>query len=423
MPNDKSRNEKTNLIQNTKCTDQGDKKSPLEKSERKPIRDLGISQVHKYYHENGDIPDELKIPVDKTFVRAFSCISNAAIPSCFQPLLTSYVKWAQSHLKDPRDVTFITHILFSYFILIPSALILFFRDFSWVHAIGHTIVLILSISPFILMQHCICHKCSGNERGWWVDASVHYTIPIFYGQTWFTFYFHHVKHHHIEDNGYHDLSATFWYDRDNAFHFLKYFSRFFFLCGIDLTGYFIKKEQYIYAAKVLAGEYLGWLLYFTLFFFNSDPRNVIFAFIVPFIFSRFGMMSGNWAQHAFLDSEDSKNDYRTALTCIEIPYNALCFNDGYHTSHHLNSRRHWQDLPEHFISSLETFKKEKTIIFRNIDYFAIWGALMIRSYNFLARHLVTLENATLEEKVAFLKSRTKAFTRKQIKLNYGDKMQ
>lgn len=103
------------------------------------------------------------------------------------------------------------------------------------------------------MMHCICHKRAGNSKGWWIDFSVHYILNLFYGETWNTFYYRkniivlqyldHVKHHHIEDNGPGDLSSTIWYDRDNAFHFLIYFSRFYFLIAIELPLYFISKKK------------------------------------------------------------------------------------------------------------------------------------------------------------------------------------
>jgi hypothetical protein len=40
---------------------------------------------------------------------------------------------------------------------------------------------------------------------------------------------------------------------------------------------------------------------------------------------------GNWTQHSFLAQDGSTNDYKTALSVVGTPYNALCFNDGYHT--------------------------------------------------------------------------------------------
>jgi hypothetical protein len=131
------------------------------------------------------------------------------------------------------------------------------------------------------------------------------------------------------------------------------------------------------------------------------------------------MMTGNWTQHAFLAQDDATNDYKTALTCIDTPYNATCFNDGYHTSHHLNPIRHWQDHPEHFLANADKFKSENVVIFRGCDYWFLWCSLMVKDYDFLANHYVDLTGKmSFEEKKDYLKARTKRLTKKQVQMNY-----
>lgn len=139
---------------------------------------------------------------------------------------------------------------------------------------------------------------------------------------------------------------------------------------------------------------------------------------------RIGMMSGNWTQHSFLAQDDPKNDLKTALTVIETPYNATAFNDGYHTSHHLNPIRHWQDHPEHFVDNAATFRDSRVIIFRNIDYWGIFCMLMVQNYDVLAAKFVDLTGKmTLEEKKMYLKERTRRLSEKEIQLSYySDRM-
>ena len=130
-------------------------------------------------------------------------------------------------------------------------------------------------------------------------------------------------------------------------------------------------------------------------------------------------MSGNWTQHSFLAQDDAKNDLKTALTVIQTPYNATAFNDGYHTSHHLNPIRHWQDHPEHFLQSIQVFKDSKVIIFDGIDYWGIFCLLMTRNYNSLADHFVDLSGTmTKAEKKAYLKERTRRLTKQEVAANY-----
>jgi len=122
----------------------------------------------------------------------------------------------------------------------------------------------------------------------WTDYAIHYLLGPFYGETWNTFYYHHVKHHHVEDNGVDDLSSTIWFDRDNIFHFAQYFGRFYFLIGIELPLYFIRKGKRDWALNVFVGEY-GTLLFLASFFLIcSDPKSVIFAWFVPLNLARFG---------------------------------------------------------------------------------------------------------------------------------------
>ena len=132
-------------------------------------------------------------------------------------------------------------------------------------------------------------------------------------------------------------------------------------------------------------------------------------------------MSGNWAQHAFIHPSQPKNDYVQSLTCINTQYNDNAFNDGYHTSHHLNPIRHWRDHPGNLIENREKYLSQGTIVFMGLDYWAVWFYLMCRDYKSLARAYVCLGDQKSEEEIIdILKSRTRPFTRDAIKKIYGD---
>jgi hypothetical protein len=252
---------------------------------REPIRDTEVYGL-SMKKLDGKLDKQYTEPVDSQFVRAFSWFSNKAVPELLQPLLQKYIAWTHTFLADPRDTIFVSHVLFTFAVVIPSAIVLLLR-FNWIHAVVHTIGMVGTIPPFILMLHCVCHKKASRTSIPYFDYLIHYVCAPFYGQTWNTFYYHHVKHHHIEDNGVLDLSSTIWYDRDNWVHFAIYFFRFYFLIGLELPYYFFTKGHYRWGINVFLGEYATLAFYSAFFTLCKNPLSVVFAFIIPLNFSRY----------------------------------------------------------------------------------------------------------------------------------------
>jgi hypothetical protein len=251
---------------------------------REPVRDKGVYDLSLKKLE-GTLEKKYLESADPQFNRAFSWFANASVPPALQPLLQKYIAWTHTFLADPRDTIFVTHVLFTFAVVIPSAITLLYR-FNWIHAVIHTVGLVGTIPPFILMLHCVCHKKASRTAIPWLDYTIHYIMAPFYGQTWNTFYYHHVKHHHIEDNGTLDLSSTIWYDRDSWFHFAIYFFRFYFLIGLELPVYFFRKGHYRWGMNVFVGEYATLAFYAFFFTLVENPLSVIFAFYVPLNLSR-----------------------------------------------------------------------------------------------------------------------------------------
>ena len=156
---------------------------------------------------------------------------------------------------------------------------------------------------------------------------------------------------------------------------------------------------------------------FVLILIALNWRATLVVFIFPMIFTRFMMMAGNWAQHAFIDLNEPANCYRNSITCISSFYNWQCFNDGYHIGHHLYPSMHWTDMPASFQQNIGTYEKEKSIVFRKLDYFQIWIFLMTKNYSKLAKYYVELDPLhpkTSMEIVGLLKERTKKYTNKHL---------
>jgi hypothetical protein len=147
------------------------------------------------------------------------------------------------------------------------------------------------------------------------------TNPLM-GHTWNSYYYHHVKHHHVEANGPDDLSSTIRYQRDSLPDFLAYVGRFFFLIWAELPLYFYRKGKTTLAAKAAFWEIANYLVLVVLWK-GINWKPTLFAFVLPLIQLRVGLMVGNWGQHAFVDEVDPNSDFRSSITLIDV---AVCLS-------------------------------------------------------------------------------------------------
>ena len=140
------------------------------------------------------------------------------------------------------------------------------------------------------------------------------------------------------------------------------------------------------------------------------------VFVLPFVITRFAMMAGNWAQHAFVDAGSPENCYRNSITCINSSYNRRCFNDGYHIGHHIKQTRHWTEMPEDFRRNVRKYDEEKALVFEGVDFFVVWLWLMLGRYDWLARRYVHLGEVRPSEQeiIGVLRTRTA-----RIELNHA----
>ena len=102
--------------------------------------------------------------------------------------------------------------------------------------------------------------------------------------------------------------------------------------------------------------------------------------------------------------------------------NRHCYNDGYHTSHHLNPLRHWREHPVAFLSQKKQYSDEHAIVFYNIDYFFLTVNLLRKNYEHIAKCLVPMGDQmqlTLDERVEMLKRKTRKFSEEEIAEKWG----
>lgn len=233
-------------------------------------------------------------------------------------VLEPYLDWAQGVVRVPTDVVMLTHLILYFTTIVPSAFFLYYR-FSWLHGVLHWVMQLWYCGAFTLMKHQHIHMNGVLAPRYWVfDTLFPYLLDPMLGHTWNSYYYHHIKHHHVEGNGENDLSTTMFYDRDSVFDFACYVGRFIFLIWLELPLYFYRKGQLRYACKAAFWE-LGNYATIYLLYNYVNPRATLFVLILPLTVMRCGLMVGNWGQHAFVDPIDPDSDYRSSITLIDVP--------------------------------------------------------------------------------------------------------
>ncbi|KAI0449567.1 fatty acid desaturase [Xylaria acuta] len=339
-------------------------------------------------------------------------------PAVYQHILTPYMSWAMKVARVETDVVMVTHLILYFTTSLPSALWLFHR-FTYLHGVLHILLQGWSIGVYTLLRHQHIHQRGVLSKRSWVrvfDHAFPYVMDPLMGHTWNSYFYHHVKHHHVEGNGPNDLSSTVRYQRDNIWHFLLYVGRFYFFVWLDLPLYFVRTGRWTLALRAAFWELSNYAAIIFLLRYNFKPA--LFTLLIPLLIMRLGLMVGNWGQHAFVDADEPDSDYRSSITLIDVPSNRYCYNDGYHTSHHLNPLRHWRDHPVHFLESKEIYGREHALVFHNIDYLMITVRLMMRDYEHLARCLVPIGDQidmTMEQRAAMLKRHTRRFSEEEIR--------
>jgi fatty acid desaturase len=310
-------------------------------------------------------------------------------------------------LTDSRDLPFLKLIASILLIFVPLAFyFLTQKNFSiWVALFYWFLNFIVFLGPFTLMLHNICHRQTFQKGFGWIKGIVFWVLGPLFGQTPETYFAHHIGMHHVENNLKKDLSSTLHFQRDSLWHFSKYLGRFLMIGTTELGIYLFKHRRKKLARRILTGELAYYGVAISTLLLNWQGSLVVFW--IPLIVIRIAMMTGNWAQHAFIDSDHPDNTYRNSITCIDSVYNKRCFNDGYHIGHHLKMNRHWSEMPEDFQANIETYRREGAIIFRKLDYFMIWIYLMRGRLDRLADYFVDLEHVkrSKSEIIALLKSR------------------
>lgn len=324
-----------------------------------------------------------------------------------------FERWVVQWLSDPRDLPFVRLCLYIQGVLFPLAVSLFLNVWAgvWWYAVAGLYLLgwMPTAFSFTLMLHDTSHAPLFNRRAQWANYLIPWWYGFLFGQTPGTFFLHHIGMHHAENNQGRDLSSTMPYQRDSLFDFLRYFLRFFLIGIPEAAWYFLRKKRSDWAFRMLLGEvvFLGvtWLVW------CWNPAAALLLFVLPYVWVRFSLMAGNWAQHAFVDPADPGNPYLNCVTCLNTFYNQLCYNDGYHIGHHQSPHRHWTQMPADFLKNLDRYVAHRALVFDGLNYFHIWFYLMTHQHRRLTARLVNLQGMFADEQEALevLQRRLKKF--------------
>lgn len=240
-----------------------------------------------------------------------------AHPTVNKWILQPYVKFARKIVRVETDVVMLTHLILYFSTSLPSAVLLF-RNFHWIHGFFHWLMQSYYVGSFTLMMHQHIHMGGIlNKKLWLFDELFPYLLNPLMGHTWNSYFYHHVKHHHVEGNGPDDLSSTIRYQRDELVDFLCYVGRFFFFIWLELPLYFARKGKLAFAFRAAFWEIASYAMIYT-FWKCVSWKATLFVLVLPLLQLRVGLMVGNWGQHALVDEVEPTSDFRSSITLIDV---------------------------------------------------------------------------------------------------------
>ena len=325
------------------------------------------------------------------------------------------------YIRDVRDLPFIYLIFKISIFLLPLAFLIFMPFVQgwvwWLLVVAYQVINTIFRAPFGLMMHAISHRQLFKKKYKNAIYYITWFIGPFIGHSPETYFSHHIGMHHPEGNMPDDDSSTMFYQRDSLRSFIKYVVEFIFTGMYGLITYLRSKKRNKLADNAIQGE----LIFFTFCILMClvNWQATVAVFIFTFSISRVLMMLGNWVQHAFVDPENPEDPYKSCITCLNIRFNHIAWNDGYHTSHHAMQTLHYTEHPQAFLKDLDNYARHKAVVFTGLDYVGIFINLMRKRYDVLASYFVNIKDtfSSDEDIVEMLKSRTQRFSREKFKIN------
>jgi sterol desaturase/sphingolipid hydroxylase (fatty acid hydroxylase superfamily) len=300
----------------------------------------------------------------------------------------AFVPW----LRDIRDLAFVRTLL-GFCASVPVLVILLFALPDWAAGLLAPaylwILYAIHGGPAMLMVHAVAHRPTFRGPGRVPQAFIRHGLLVFYGISPFAYAAHHLVMHHGEENAAADTSSTLGHVRDSPREFARYALRFLLFGPLHMTHYLGARRQWRALGLMWLGE-AGFLSTAALLL-PVAPVAVAATMLAPYVLTRFFLMAGNWAQHAFVDPHAPEDGVRSATVLVNCAQNARCFNDGYHAVHHRYRGMHWADMSAHFRDHWPEYAQHGVIVFAGIaNQQVVWWRLMRGDYGYLADHMPDL---------------------------------
>ena len=194
-----------NLIQDVKYDVRGDPGAQHEKPAPEVIESCSDIEIGEHDHDKQSISllEAYNDPSSAEFAPTiFTSWDDKDIPEFLNYYIFKlYTRIAVRIVRHPTDVVFLTHIIEYMTINLGSAIWLYCH-FSYLHGVAHTVYTAWCVGSFTLMMHNHIHNKGILSRNWaWLDMTFPYLLEPLMGHTWDSYFYHHVKHHHVESNG------------------------------------------------------------------------------------------------------------------------------------------------------------------------------------------------------------------------------
>jgi len=268
---------------------------------------------------------------------------------------------------------------------------------------------------FILAIHYSTHCSIFNRQFRYLDHIWTSFLCNMFGIPIGLYYPHHIGLHHSEDNvAPYDMSSTMDYDRSSKWNHFKYMVRFVSRGYLELPFRLAQRGKWSLVAISCAG--CSTFAVYLVSFYRYSPIASLFVGWLPWLICSFALMQGNFKEHIFVDPQEYWNNYKSTVTCINAPSNALTFNTGYHVEHHEEPGLPWFQLPELFLKNIEKHAKNDSFVFSGIGTIEVGTMVLRERFDELADYYINIgqPKRTKEELI-------QEFKRRLVRIEINDK--